>query len=308
MLPDHDLRPRLRERRDRLYRTSPTGFDLELQRLLTWLERRPYIAAILRELEAAEIDYGTWLQALRRRGRFELPATELERTKICLEICRRGDPDNLTSALAASHFENLDHVFVEAFVDPLVNFVEDRLEEGGSILALLLRYKRRVEWFDRERLFRRATRAGDGTRLLDDHLRRFLLESGVDYPFSRPAGPPHAGSRLGDDRPLALETRLFAPAAGYDAAAVRDGFARAVALAGEYERPAGYLAVFNLSRKRLGFRTSTPRGHVPSVRTEGKRIFVVPIHANPEVSADASRTADRVEVEESFLTGEPVMR
>jgi hypothetical protein len=305
VLPDHDLRPRLRERRDRLYRTGPTDFELELERLVTWLESRPYVAAILREIEAAAIEYDSWLNALRRRGRFELPSSELERVKICLEICRRGDADNLTSALTASHFDNLDRVFVEAFVDPLVNFVEDRLEEGGSILALLLRYKRRVEWFDRERLFRRATRAGDGTRLLDEHLRRFLLESGVDYPFSRPAGPPDTGSRLGDHRPLALETRLFAPAAGYDAAAVRDGFARAVALACAYARPAGYLAVFNLSRERLAFRTSTPRGHVPSVRTEGRRIFVVPIHANPDVSADRSRADARVDLEESFLIGAP---
>jgi hypothetical protein len=307
MLPEHDLRPRLRERRDRLYRTGPAEFERELERLVAWLESRPYVAAILREIEAAEVEYDSWLRALRRRRRFALPTTELERTKICLEICRRGDPDNLTRALTASHFENLDRVFVEAFVDPLVNFVEDRLEEGGSILVLLLRYKRRVEWFDRERLFRRATRSDDGAGLLDTHLRRFLLESGVDYPFSHPSGPPDAESRLGDDQPLALATRTFAPEAGHDLAGLRDGFGEALELAGRYERPAGYLAVFNLAPEQLAFRTSTPRGHVPSVRTGGKRVFIVPIHTNPGLSPDRrTRRNGRVEVEERFLTGELV--
>lgn len=307
MLPDHDLRPRLRERRDRLYRAGPAEFELELARLLAWLESRPYMAAILREIEAAEVEYDSWLRALGRRRRFSLPATELERTKICLEICRRGDPDNLTRALTASHFENLDRIFVEAFVDPLVNFVEDRLEEGGSILALLLRYKRRVEWFDRERLCRRATRSGGGAGLLDTHLRRFLLESGVDYPFSHPPGAPDAESRLGDDQPLALATRVFEPDAGHDLDGLRDGFARAVELAGRYHRPAGCLAIFNLTPTQLAFRTSMPRGHVASIRAAGRRVFVVPIQTSPGVSPDRGTRRDgRIEVEERFLTGELV--
>jgi len=310
VLLEHDLRVRLRERRDRLYRTGAHEFENELERLLGWMEGRPYIAAILREIESAEVDYNVWLQTLKGR-RFAFPQSEIDRTKICLEICRHGDPDNLTRLLTASHFENLDRVFVEAFVDPLVNFVEDRLEEGGSILALLLRYKRRVEWFDRMQLLALVKKQPKrAIAVLDADLRRFLLASGIDYPFSRRAELPEAESRLAEeDQPLALETRLFNPETGAGEEGLREGFAQAAAFATEYGRPAAYLVVFNLTPKRLLFRTSAPRDQVPSVRAEGKRIFVISIHVNPEVTLDpeTGRTV-RVEIDERFLAGEPVHR
>jgi hypothetical protein len=88
---------------------------------------------------------------------------------------------------------------------------------------------------------------------------------------------------------------------------VREGFAQAVAFAVEHARPAGYLTVFNLSPGRLVFRTSAPRDQVPSVRTGGKRIFVVSIHVNSDVALDPETgRASRIEVEESFLVREPV--
>lgn len=308
MLLEHDLRIRLRERRDRLYRAGASEFEGELERLLGWMESRPYIAAILTELDAVDVDYDSWSQRLRGR-RFAFPPGEAERTKLCLEICRRGDPDNLTRLLTASHFEDLDRIFVEAFVDPVVNFVEDRLEEGGSILALLLRYVRRVEWFDQARLYSAAKRdPASGASVLDADLRRFLLESGVDYPFSQSSS---RADPLRDDeaKPLALETRLFDPVAGADQAHVRAGFEQAVSLAREHGRPAGYLVVFGLAGERLAFETSSPRGQVPAVRVEGRRIFVLSVQVNPQVLLDeeTGRPA-RVTIGEPFLTGQPALR
>ncbi len=308
MLLEHDLRIRLRERRDRLYRSGAPEFERELERLLGWMESRPYIAAILTELDAVDVDYDSWSQSFRGR-RFTFPSGEAERTKLCLEICRRGDPDNLTRLLTSSHFEDLDRIFVEAFVDPVVNFVEDRLEEGGSILALLLRYQRRVEWFDQARLYSAAKRdPANGARTLDTDLRRYLLERGVDYPFSEPSA---RADPLHDDAatPLALETRLFDPVGGAGTEHVREGFERAVALAREHGRPAGYLVVFDLAGERLVFETSSPRGQVPAVRVDGRRIFVLSVQVNPEVALDEStgRPA-RVAIGEPFLTGQPALR
>lgn len=309
MLLEHDLRARLRERRDRLYRSGAPEFEFELERFLGWLESRPYIAAILREIEAADADYDSWLHSVKGR-RLAFPASEIDRTKLCLEICRRGDPDNLTRALTSLHFEDLDRVFVEAFVDPVVNFIEDRLEAGGSILALLLRYKRRVEWFDRARLFRAARK--DPTHaetLLDADLRRFLLESGVDYPFSRRSDLLDADSRIAEDQPLALETRVFAIGSERDLEHVHGGFAQAIAFAVEHARPAGYLTVFNFAPARLIFRTSAPRDQVPSVRVSGKRIFAVSIQCNSDIALDPETgRAARIEIEESVLVREPIAR
>jgi hypothetical protein len=293
---------RLRERRDRLYRSGAPEFDHELERFVAWLEGRPYIATILNEIETANVEYDDWV-VTSSRSKPTFPPAELERTKICLEICRRGDPHNLTRALTSSYFEDLDRVFVEAFVDPVVNFIEDRLEEGASILSLLLRYKRRVEWFERARLFGLSRNDPERAELLlDSDLRRFLLDSGVDYPFSHRSELEELESQLGDDQPLALQTRVFAPKLGADAHQLRQGLAQAFALAVEHGRPAGYLTVFNLAPERLVFRTSAPRGQVPSIRTDDKRVFVVCIHTNPEVAFDAETgRITQYEVDESVL-------
>jgi len=200
---------------------------------------------------------------------------------------------------------------VEAFVDPVVNYIEDRLEEGGSVLALLLRYKRRVEWFDRAQLFKAAGKApARAERLLDADLRRFLLDSGVDCPFSRRSDlAVEAASQVTEDQPLALETRIFARDPQFEVDHIREGFAQALAFAAEHTRPAGYLTVFNLSPERLVFCTSAARDQVPSIRTDGKRVFVVSVQVNPNAALDPETgRAARVEIEESFLVREPATR
>lgn len=308
MLYEQDLRAHLRQRRDRLYQTEPHIFDNELGFYLDWMAQEPYLAALLAEIDTADLDFEQWEQDKRSYGWgvLRFPDTESKRAKVCLALCRQRNSCNIATHVTreGTHSSAL-RKFVGLFVDPLVHYLEDRIAEGSAILGILERYKHRTEWFHRQRLFdlySADTRRGEAG--LDAHLREYLVDQGVKYPFSQPRSPSGeadivAGLDTGD--PLALEVKLFLGDSSYGDAYVRKGFSQAYRYAGDYHLPAGYLVVFNLSDKLLLFETAAHRWP-PSVRLADKTVFVVAIDVNPNVpSASKDRQLGRHVISEAYL-------
>jgi hypothetical protein len=95
----------------------------------------------------------------------------------------------------------------------LVGYLQEQLGAASDVLYLLERYVRRVEWFDRARLWEEYHRDKvRGEALYDRDLRRFLFEQGIDYPFSRPASASGEADIIADlstDDPLVCEVKLF---------------------------------------------------------------------------------------------------
>jgi hypothetical protein len=53
-------------------------------------------------------------------------------------------------------------------LEPLFNFLTDRVGTESSVLYVLERYVRRLEWFDRQELYARATADGQKTEEVYD--------------------------------------------------------------------------------------------------------------------------------------------
>lgn len=305
----HDLRVKLRERRNRLARADHDKYPNELGFFVQWLEKHEQIRGILAEIEAAPLDFEEW-----RDGggighlRLNYPDTEIDRAKACLSILRDGDPLNYAHAVSTeSNFNAMLGDYTEAFVTPLVDYIEDQIEEGSEILGTLLRYKHRVEWFeasDLHALYEADTKRGEAS--LDRHVRRFLLDQGVDFPFSQPRSPSGEAdvvAGFGTDDPLSLEIKLFLPEAGKDKAYVRQGFSQAFRYASDYGLPVGYLLVFNLTPKALIFDTQGGQAHFPPVvHIDGKAIFLVAVDCHSDrPSASQDPKLDREVISKSFL-------
>lgn len=294
---------RLRERRNRLYKTGYATFDNELAFFVSWMDSQPYIRAILGEIECAEIDFEEWRSTSVSFRGVSFPDTEAKRAKVCLGMCRS---DSRPRFSAARNLDDLNRDFVETIVDPLVDYIEDRIEEGSAVLGLLLRYKRLVEWFDRARLFALATEdTRRGEQELDDDLRRFLLDRGIDFPFSQPESPTgkvDVVSGLDSPDPLSLEIKLFRPEANKDKAYVRQGFGQAYAYAGDYGLPAGYLAVFNLAPEPLVFDVPDSGSGVPWLRIGDRTVFLIAIETNPDTpSASRRKKIERHVISAKYL-------
>lgn len=307
MLFEHELRVRLKERRNRLFKKGHLAFDNELVFFIQWMEGEPYLRSLLTEIEAADITLADWEPGNFDHHTLTFPDTEAKRAKICLEICRAGKSLNYSINISSeSNLTSQLRAFVEMFVDPLVTYLEDRLEDGSSILGILERYKKRTEWFHRRQLFelyRSDTTRGESS--LDAHLREYLVDQGISYPFSQPTSPSGDAdivANLDSTDPLALEVKIFGGPNEYDRAYIRKGFAQAYRYAVDYNLPAGYLAVFNLSDKLLLFETEGQKRWPPSVHLAGKTVFLIAIDTNPDMpKASKDKTLGRTVITEAYL-------
>ncbi len=311
LLYQHELRVRLSERLSRLRRIVGRAFENELALFVQWIESQPYLAALLAELEAAPIDLQEW-QSTGGFGRqtLKFPNDDKQRAKLCWQICRAGNPLNFAHNLSAeTKFAAMFADYIDVFVDPLVNYLHDQLEDDGSVLGVLERYKRRTEWFHQADLFAKYEAAtSQGEAQLDAHLREYLVDQGISYPFSQPASPSGEAdvvANLGADHPLALEIKLFLPEAGKSDAYIRQGFAQAVRYAQDYNLPDAYLVVYNLSKEVLIFDGDESQRWPPIARVGDKTVFLIAIQTNPDrPSASRDRKLTRHLIAATGLRGE----
>jgi hypothetical protein len=307
VLLEHELRVRLRERRNRLYKTDYQAYDNELELMLKWMRDQPYIRALLDEVETAEIDAAEWTAEFLARHSLIFPDAEAKRAKVCLYLADHGDGNHIRVISGESHYNSQIRDFTEIIIDPLVSYLEDRIEEGSAVLGLLLRYQRWVEWFRRAELYGLYDAdTGHSENHLDTHLREYLLTNGIDFPFSQPESPSGKAdivAGLGTADPLALEVKLFLPADGKNDAYIRQGFAQAYRYASDYGLAAGYLVVFNLTDVPLVFETTTKRPDSPPLILVGdKTIFLISVWTHPDVpTASRRKSLDRHVIDEAYL-------
>jgi hypothetical protein len=162
-----------------------------------------------------------------------------------LSLIRRRGPTDYKSALRN---------FTERFVKPLHNYLVDQLESSSTMIYILLRYKRWAEWFEAKRL--RDLYKAEGETGLDRDLRRFLFESGIDYPFSQPESPGgrvDIAAGLETDDPLVLEVKIWDSDKNYKKNRCCDGLRQVMDYATKYGKDRGHVIVFNLDPEPLVF-------------------------------------------------------
>lgn len=299
---EHDLRVQLHERRNRLYKASWEIWSNEAGLMLTWMRSEPYLTAMLTEIEAAPIDAQAWRATSVGHHGINYPDDELQRAKVCLDMF--SERDFSVARTSASAFAEQATEFVEKVVDPLVHYLEDRIEDGGSVLGILERYKRRSEWFHQADLHARyEADPSRGEAALDAHLREYLVDQGIEFPFSQAQSPSGEADVVSTgDTPLALEIKLFLPDAGKDRAYLRQGFAQAYRYAADYGLPAGYLVAFNLTDGVLAFGSDHPERWPPSIVVADRTVFCISIDANPDrPTASKDRKLTRHELDRDYL-------
>ena len=194
-----DLRVRLQQRRNRVHMVDYRHYETELQLFLQFLDDNPYLRALLHTLDAGdEADFGEWKDAAAKSRSIAFPPSETARAKLCLGILKECayDPEQraaISWGSAFSHesrFNEMLNDLNEAVLDPVVNYLDDRIDDTGNVVYLLQRFKRKAEWFSQQELHQAYLRdTGSGEKNLDRRLREALFDGGVDFPFSQPDSP-----------------------------------------------------------------------------------------------------------------------
>lgn len=258
---------RLRQLSSELHGANPLHYYDRLRELKRVCDSTQSLSHILSNLPQAEYN----LEMGWREMHDVWPAGEAGyalRWDAIQQIVEQGQSALDTVAIELSTDDTVAlQMLTEVFVEPVCNYMIDQLDIAGTTLYVLLRYKRWVEWFEADRL-RSQCRGDDGReRVLDLDLRRFLFESGIDYPFSQPDSPRGRAdivARLETDDPLVLEVKVWDPELGYGEDRVRDGLRQVMDYADRYGKDKGYVVVFNLDRNPLIFRGDPDTAEWPS--------------------------------------------
>ena len=316
-----NLRVQLQERRNRLYRCSSRTYEAELGYLLQFLDDNCYTKNLLETLNAGDsADFQSWCENTHSYEPADFPATEEGRAKICYGIVNQCA--NSQGGAAWEHWmwifsseQSLDdrlRDLTEAVVDPLINYLHDRIDDAGNVLYLLERFKGKVEWFRRKELFqiyKENTSVGEAN--LDLALRAALFDGGIEYPFSEPSSPSGKAdvvALLGSDDPLVLEVKVYDPETGKNIRHLQQGFNQIVRYADNYNESLGYLVIFNCSERQLVISPdeSEDPDFPPRISYSGKTFFTIVIDVHPVVaSASVEKPSNRVVVSTEQLTGAP---
>jgi hypothetical protein len=168
---------------------------------------------------------------------------------------------------------------------PLFDFLVERIGAESSVFYILERYVRRVEWFDRDKLYARfdADRR-NGEEVFNLDLQRFLFLEGdyVTYAKSRSAsGEADVIGDLDTDDPLVCDGKVF-DGVGRGRNYLAKGFNQIIQYAQDHQKNVAYLVVFNITGRPLEFPTDGPPGASPPyIEMSGIRVYLVAVRAIP---------------------------
>ena len=312
MLYLRNLRERLQQRRNRLYGCGRQTYKAELLYFIQFLNNNRFTSCLIEQLNSdTSVNFDEWSENTELRLSIGFPDTEMGRAKVCyaiLESAANGDRrlENtrwIRPFLESDNINALYSGYTNAYVDPLVNFILDEIDDAGNILYLLERIKFQLEWFRREALHcRYRNRTRDGEKNLDSELRACLFDGGVDFPFSQPLSPSGQAdvvALLDSDDPLVLEVKVYDPENGRRKDHIRQGFHQITRYADNYNKSVGYLVIFNCSNKQLVFNLddSSESEFPPRIQHASKTFFIIPIDIHPDLdSASTESPSNRDEI------------
>jgi hypothetical protein len=295
---------RLRQLFEEVCTFEPLHYHDRLREFVEYCERTAPLATVLAELPEAHFDSAVdWREWEERWPSGD--AGYAFRWDAIKQAVASGSSDFIVLRLLLSKYpqESLEK-FTSIFVYPVFDHLVHQIEDSTGMLYTLLRYKRWAEWFEADKL--REIYKAFGEAGLDRNLRRFLFESGVDYPYSEPHSPGGRAdivAELHTDDPLVLEIKVWDSDKRYREDRVRDGLRQVIDYADKYGKDRGYVAVFNLDREPLAFVSDPGTQDWPSrLEHGGKTYYFIPIEIAEQAEPVSQRARGKpVEVNEVRL-------
>lgn len=298
------LQIQLQEQYRRLYKVDWRSYSNQARYLVDFILRQPALRYLAESLERnlPELNPDTWINEHFSGREHEWPHTEVGKLKVCWHMLNK-----IAQGEEASHFAirfsgnngNMPaaiRAMTEQAIEPLVEYLQEQVGEQSDILYLLEKYRRRVAWFEQNRLWSEVeveqTKEGRAQveAIYDRDLRRFLFEQGIDYPFSQPvsaSGRADIVSDVESDNPLICEVKLF-DGDTYGVPYIAKGLNQALSYAEDYGKTTAYLVVINLTDRPIDLPTDGENGDwPPRLMTGSVTVFLIMVQGKPMPTASA---------------------
>jgi len=307
------LRYELQVKKDRIFKADAGALVDELKLFFDFLKKHPILHGLLEEMLTNMPNYDAWFKKMSKQRRISWPTTEEKRVHVCLaflEHCINSGKAEEPSQIAfdtgyyGQSFQGAAHFFLEHFFMPFYEYLDLHIEEFSSTLYIIEKFKLRVQWFERKRLYdlyEKDTSKGEAN--LDATLRQFLFDNGIEYPFSTPAsssGRADIVASLHTPDPVIVEVKVF-DSASRGRSYIRQGFRQVHDYISDYNKNVGYLVIFNVCDKDLQFKLANP-GKPPRVHLNNKTIFLIVVDIYHDLHPASERPQlELYEIEEAEL-------
>lgn len=308
------LQNAIKERYERLAASDEETIDHQVALTRNWINAQPELRAILAEAERVEpvLNYEV-SEVFQWSGR-----TEAGRAWLVWRLMN----DVATGTETGAKYQIVDHLlqnstsphvvfqrFAKQVLKPLFDYLGDQVEHGSAVIHVLQRYVARVEWYDRDKLYRRYEDAVTSGRVGEDvynlDLQRFLFLDGgyITQAKARSAsGEADLLGALDTDDPLICEGKLY-DGGRRGTSYLANGFHQVIKYAHDYNKTVAHLVVLNLTERLLQFQTDGPAGAwAPYVENAGVRVHLIVVRAYPPAkTASKSGKATTVRVSREDL-------
>lgn len=193
--------------------------------------------------------------------------------------------------------------FANVFLDPFVDYLTSSQEQDDLILALMIRYKNRCEWFRAQQLLDIAERTTrDIERALKLDFYEYLFDHGVEFTIdpNSPSGGGEAdvlSARFSGGGRLVLEAKVYDGKHRVDSE-IKAGVNQAASYARQWLEPAAFLLVYNIAvNTLLSFTGAQQQGNYWATTRSGRSVFVVTMDLAAELPASHASQLKRVNID-----------
>lgn len=305
-----DLRVKLRTRRSRIVSCGFEDFLPLTKQFYAFLDSNPILRAVIAELLARNPQCAAEVQNAPRDGR--VYGTTAEGAAAIAYIKWKEFADQNVQHGFHSHalhgdFNEASGMYKDWYVEPLFDYLDETLDDANVVLATLIRYKQKVEWYRRSEVLR--IHDGDtsrGEKNVKQHMFEFLFDQGLGFHVEPVAasGEPDVVSLQDPQHHFIGEVKIFDSEKG-GKPYIKKAFYQTYRYCLDYNEPLAYLIVFNVSKRQLRVELPSDREGVPRFEYNHKTIFliVIDIHER-EGTASTLGVAETVTISASELIHE----
>lgn len=330
-LPIHALRNKLHNRFNRLRGNTNDHYSyyLALKMFVNFLHEQNITKDIVDELQKSNLDY---LKTINIEKEFEHKSLFFWKTLdspsgsqyislslmtilFCINHPRR-DPINFICELCTSPMsQDINDVLIafhQNLVEPLYEYINEKLDDQRVTLNVLKRYKHKCEWFQREELYKiwidsqneDTIKQAEGEKKLALHLYEYLYDQGLELSIEPTSisGKIDLIAAQNSDDPLLADAKVFNPRKGRNIEHIARGLNQIYIYAQDYNESCGYLIIFKTCENDLRFSLTNVDQSTPYIIHNHKTFFMIVIDIYPHhVSASKRGKVKAYEITETRL-------
>lgn len=168
------------------------------------------------------------------------------------------------------------NAFIDIFVEPLYEYLDENLDDSSFILSLLGRYKQKVEWFQKKELYSLwETSTQRGEKLLAQNLYEYLFDQGIEF-YIEPAsisGEVDLIAAQSSPERLIADAKIFNPEKSKNDKYIIEGFRQVYQYTLDFNQPTGYLIIFKTCQSDIKFTFANESQSIPYTKHNNKTIF-----------------------------------